>query len=178
MPMWLLGLLSPRMWFWAGILLLVAALGVQTLRLEHAQTALATEKADRAQEAARLARIARERAEQNATIQAKNAAETIANADRFDQERARLANDNARLAVTADGLRADVERYTAGAAGAAADATACKRAVDRARTLGKLFRQADSLAEELARAAEQRNAEVRALKGQLTADRQACNPTP
>lgn len=170
-----LALLTPRALFWAAILALVLALAGQTVRLSWAQAALATEKADRAQEAARLARLARERAEQNAAIQANHAAETLANADAFEKERSRLADDNARLARTAYGLRADVERFTAGAVGASADAAACKRAADRARTLGKLFGQADGLAEELARAAEQRNAEVRALKRQILADRSACD---
>lgn len=171
---WLV-LLSPRMWFWGALVLLLVALGVQTLRLDHAKTALALEQADRAKVEAERERIAREAETRIAKLQADHAAATGALADAYAQDLKAREADVAAARADGDSLRADIDRFTAArAAGTVLDAATARRLADRAITLGDLFGEADRLAESLADAAEQRNAEVRTLKRQLAADRLAC----
>jgi hypothetical protein len=160
----------------SGVVLASIFGGVQTWRLHSAQTELAIERADRARE--RL--VAEETARKaEARIASKERDHAIAQQQLVQDQQAekdRLAADLAAARSDGDSLRADIDRYAAGALRANADAAAYKRLADRARTLGNLFKQADSLAEELARDAEQRNGEVRTLKRQLQADRSACSP--
>jgi hypothetical protein len=171
----LLALLTPRMWFFGAIALLLVGLGLQTLRLDHAKTALAVEVADRASVEAVRERAAREHVQEIARIQADHAAATQALADAYAEDLHKRDSENAGLAADGDSLRADVERLTAAhPPGSEPDATACRRLADQAVTLGRLFGDADRLAEKLAGIAEQRNAEVRTLKRQLAADRLAC----
>lgn len=169
-------ILSPRMWFWAGILLLCLALGVQTMRLDHAKTELAQEQADRAKVEAEREKLARDYETKLALIQSGHAAATQALADAYEQDRAKLADAAASASADADELRHAVEAFSAARAGSTdADAAAVQYFKDRAATLGSLFREADGLAESMARAAERHASEVRALKRQILADRTACD---
>ena len=170
----LLSLITPRSLFWAAIFALLAAVGVQTMRLDNMRARLATERADRAVVERERAEMAAVYAKRVASIEREHAITQQRLADEFQKEKDRLAADVDRLRADGDGLRADVEAWTARAASAAADTAACRNLANRARLAGKLFGDADRLAEKLARAAEQRNAEVRALKAQLEADRAAC----
>jgi hypothetical protein len=175
----LLALLTPRALFWAAILLILAGLGVQTTRLAWARTALATEQAERAKVEAERERAARMWQKKISSLQADHAAATVALADAYEQDRTRLADDAARAGADADELRRAVESFTAARSGSPApDAAAVLDFKNRAATLGQLFREADSLAESMARAAERHASEVRSLKSQIMADRAACNPQP
>lgn len=176
----LLLLLSPRMWFWAGIGVLLLALGGQTLRLSWAQTELAREVADRASERATREETARRAEQRNAALQAAHAAETIGNADAFSLELAGARRAAADARRDRDGLQQDVDKLRAAARDqrAGSDAVACRPRGDQADTAWNLFRAADGLAESLARDAEREAANVRALKRQLEADRKACEAIP
>lgn len=167
----------------AGIAVLLLGVGIQTMRLGWAQvetanvqTALATEKQERADERAVREETARRAEARNAMLQAQHAAETVRNADAMALER---RSTDARLADAdreRDELRADAERARAAARDnrAGADAVTCRPRGDRADTAWNLFGEADSLAQTLARDAEREAANARALKRQLDADRLAC----
>ena len=152
-----------------------AALGVQTLRLASARADLAEERTARATEKFTAEALARAMAERNASLQA-------AHAER-QQETTRAFNDAlkaqelraAAVAADADSLRDAVECYASGRCiGPGVDAASGGNCPDRAAILGKLFGRADSLAARMAKAADRHADEVKALKGQIRADREAC----
>jgi hypothetical protein len=168
-------LLDWRTWVAIAIVGLIAAVGLQTTRLNWAKDALTLEKAERANDVAERERIARAMAEQNARLQAEHAAK--------QQEALRAFNDaiaeQERRAAAADAdaasLRDAVACYASGdCLGPHVDAASGGTCADRAATLGSLFGRADTLAGRMARAAEKHASEVRALKAQILADREAC----
>lgn len=163
----------------AGLLLAMATAGVQTMRVAGLRASLAAEKQERADERAAAEKAAREAENAAREAERRHAAQQqeIVSAYARDRAASATALDSARR--DADSLRDAVTCYASGDCKGADAPTApggdCR---DRTRTLGNLFRKADSLAEELARDAERRNAEVRALKSQVEADRIACQQTP
>jgi len=176
MPASLIALaLDWRTWLAVAIAVLVAATGIQTMRLGWAKDALTLERAERANETAERERIARQMAEQNARLQAEHAA--------TQQETIRAYNaalrkqEDAAAAASADAasLRDAVECYAAGRClGPGVDPATGGACVNRAATLGKLFGRADAIAGRMAKAADKHADEVRALKAQILADRAAC----
>jgi len=166
-----------RTWLAIAIAVLIAAVGIQTKRLDWARDALTLEKAERANETASRERVARQMAEQNARLQAEHAAR--------QQETTRVFNDalkaqelrNAALSADADSLRDAVNCYAAGdCLGPGVDTSAGGTCKDRAATVGRLFGRANTLAGRMAAAADKHADEVRALKSQILLDREACAP--
>jgi hypothetical protein len=172
-------LLDWRTWLAIAIAGLIAATGIQTMRLGWAKDALTLEKAERANETAVRERVARQMAEQNARLQAEHA--------QAQQEALRAFNtalaEQERRAAAADAdaaeLRAAVECYASGTClGPNADTATGGTCQHRSATLGKLFGRADTLAGRMAKAADRHADEVRALKAQIMADRAACGVSP
>ena len=172
-------LLDWRTWLAIAIVVLIAATGIQTMRLNWAKDALTLEKAERANETAVRERAARQMAEQNARLQAEHAtaqqeALRAFNTALAEQERRAAAAD-----ADAAELRTAVECYAAGhCLTPGADTATGGTCENRAATLGGLFGRADTLAGRMARAAEKHASEVRALKSQILADRAACGVSP
>lgn len=169
-------LLDWRTWLAITLIALLAAVGVQTMRLGWARDALTLERAERANETASRERVARQMAEQNARLQAEHAAR--------QQETTRVFNDalkaqelrNAALSADADSLRDAVNCYAAGdCLGPHADTASGGTCKDRAATVGKLFGRANALAGRMAAAADRHADEVRVLKNQILLDREACS---
>jgi predicted 2-oxoglutarate/Fe(II)-dependent dioxygenase YbiX len=176
MPALITILLDWRTWLAIILVALTAAVGIQTKRLGWAKDALTLEKAERANETASRERIARQMAEQNARLQAEHAAR--------QQETTRVFNDalkaqelrNAALSADADSLRDAVNCYAAGdCLGPHVDTASGGTCKDRAAAVGKLFGRANALAGRMAAAADRHADEVRALKSQILADREACS---
>jgi hypothetical protein len=172
-------LLDWRTWLAITIAVLIAAIGIQTMRLNWAKDALTLERAERANETADRERIARAMAEQNARLQAEHA--------KAQQETTRAFNDAlaaqevraAAAAADADSLRLAVECYASGSClGPNADTATGGTCSDRAATVGKLFGRANTAAGRMAKAADKHADEVRALKSQILADRAACGDSP
>ncbi len=164
-----------RTWLAITIAGLIAFAGLQTMRLGWAKDALTLERAERANETADRERAARQMAEANARLQAEHAAK--------QQETVRAFNDAlkaqevaaAAAAADADSLRLAVECYAAGdCVSANVDSVAGRACPDRAATLGGLFNRANTAAGRMAKAADKHADEVRALKAQILADREAC----
>jgi hypothetical protein len=142
-------LLDWRTWLAVAIAGLIAATGIQTMRLGWAKDALTLERAERAVE----------------TIERNHAARVMA-----EQERRAAAAD-----ADAASLRDAVECYASGhCLTPGADTATSGTCVNRAATLGKLFGRADTTAGRMAKAADRHADEVRALKAQILADRAAC----
>lgn len=157
---------------------LVAALswgGVQTARLSSAKVDLAEEQASRAQDRALAQAAANAALARNTALQAEHAARqqeaTRAYNDALEAQRAVAAAASA----DADSLRDAVNCYAAGdCLGPRADTASGGTCSDRAATLGRLLTRTDRLAGRLAAAADRHADEIRLLKGQIIADREAC----
>jgi hypothetical protein len=172
-------LLDWRTWLAITIAVLIAAVGLQTTRLNWAKDALTLEKAERANETADRERIARAMAEQNARLQAEHAAKQQEALRAFndalaEQERRAAASD-----ADAAELRTAVECYAAGnCLTPGADTATGGTCENRAAIVGKLFGRANTAAGRMAKAADKHADEVRALKSQILADRAACGVSP
>lgn len=168
-------LLDWRTWLAIAIAALLAAVAIQTTRLGWAQDALTLERAERANETAERERVARAMAEQNARLQAEHAAKQQETLRAFNEALKAQEVVAAAAAADAASLRDAVECYAAGRCiGANADPVTAGTCQHRAATLGRLFGRADTLAGRMAKAADKHADEVRALKAQIEADRQAC----
>lgn len=166
----------------AVIAALVASIawgGVQTLRLGAYEVALAEERTERAKERAAAEAIARQMAERNARLQADHAAKQQETTRAFNEALQSQEVRAAAAAADAASLRDAVECYAAGRCiGANADAASGGTCSDRAAVLGRLFGRADALAGRMAKAADRHSDEIRALKAQILADREACGAPP
>lgn len=152
-----------------------AALGVQTLRLARAEAALAEERTARATERFTAEAIARAMAERNAALQAVHAAKQQETLRAYNDALAAQEVRAAAAAADADSLRDAVACYASGdCLGPGANAAAGGTCPDRAAALGKLLPRIDGAAGRMARAADRHADEVRLLKGQILADREAC----
>jgi hypothetical protein len=151
------------------------ALGVQTLRLARAQAALAEEQAARATERYTAEAIARAMAEKNAALQAAHAAKQQETTRAFNDALAAQEVRAAAARADADSLRDAVACYASGnCLGPGANTAPGGNCVDRAAVVGKLFGRANTAAGRMAAAADRHADEIRALKGQILADREAC----
>ena len=172
-------LLDWRTWLALAIAALLAAVAVQTTRLGWAQDALTLERAERANETAERERIARQMAEANARLQAEHAAKQQATLKAYNDALREQEIRAAAAAADAASLRDAVECYAAGRCiGANADSATGGTCANRAATLGGLFNRANAAAGRMAKAADKHADEVRALKAQIEADRQACEARP
>jgi hypothetical protein len=158
-------LLDWRTWALAGVALMAIALGVQTTRVSLLKSEMAQAEAERL-------KAAEAWKEKISALERKHAEEQQRVNDDFAKDKAALIDYADRLAGDGERLR---QQVADGLARADADSAQCKRKGDLARTYGKLFGLADRAAEKLARDADQRNAEVRLLKSQITIDRKACD---
>ena len=164
-----------RTWLALAIAALLAAVAIQTTRLGWAQDALTLERAERANETAERERIARQMAEANARLQAEHAAKQQATLKAYNDALREQEIRAAAAAADAASLRDAVECYAAGdCISANADTATGGTCQSRSATLGKLFNRANAAAGRMAKAADKHADEVRALKAQIEADRQAC----
>ena len=170
-----IALLDWRTWLAITIAILIAATGIQTMRLGWAKDALTLEKAERATERYTAEAMARAMAERNASLQAAHAAKQQETTRAYNEALRAQEVAAAAAAADADSLRLAVECYASGdCLGPNADTATGGTCQHRAATLGKLFGRADTLAGRLAKAADRHADEVRALKAQILADRAAC----
>lgn len=168
-------LLDWRTWVAIAIVGLIAAVGLQTTRLNWAKDALTLEKAERANDVAERERIARAMAEQNARLQAEHAAQQQATLKAFNDALREQEIRAAAADADAASLRDAVACYASGdCLGPGVDTSASGTCPHRAATLGKLLPRIDSTAGRMAKAADKHADEVRALKAQILADREAC----
>ena len=158
--------------------ILVAKLYAAKLDVERARSALSAERESRAQENKDRMQAALDDARETfrkGEIHARNQQE-IADAH-AEQEKRRVAR---LAAAAADGerLRQQVTEFaaTCGGGEAQSPAAALQHCRDRAATLGVLYGEADSQAEEFAGAAEQHADEVRTLKRVIQNDRTLLPP--
>lgn len=171
-------------WKWVAIGLAAAlATSVGWALLEKSTAAglrasLAAEKQERAEEHAAAERAAREAENAIREAERRHAVEQQRIVTELGKAKDETAAALAASQRDADSLRDAITCYASGdCLGAKSPATAGGDCRNRAGTLGKLFREADGLAERLAQDVERRNAEVRALKRQIEADRSACTGT-
>lgn len=163
-----------------GVLLFLCAVGAgaQTVRLWWAQSALSTERADRAEENARRAQAIADAQAKTRALEQQHAAaqQQIVEAYRAEIEK----RDAAFAAVErdADELRQQVDAYSSDAGGSEAAAAACGDLRRRAATLGELFKRADRAAGRMAKAADQHADQLRLALRQLQTDRSVCSPDP
>lgn len=158
-----------------GIVVL-AALGVQTVRVASWKADYATEVAERAKEKAIAEKVAREHVEKIAGLEAAHALSQQRLTDEFRTEKDAMEEAFVAAASDNDKLRADIERYTAARpAERDADPAICRDPSNRASTLGDILVRTDKFAEKVTRAAERHASEVRVLKAQIAADRLACS---
>lgn len=163
----------------AGMVAAIAWGGVQTLRLGNAQTELAEERAERATERFTAEALARAMAERNASLQAAHAAKQQEATNVFNEALKAQEVRAAAAAADASSLRDAVECYASGRClGPGADTASAGNCPDRAAALGRLFGRADTLAARMAKAADRHADEVRILKSQILADREACGAPP
>jgi hypothetical protein len=163
----------------AGLVAAITWGGVQTLRLGNAQTALAEERTARATERYTAEAIARAMAEKNAALQATHAAQQQEAVRAYHNALADQEVRAAAAAADAASLRDAVNCYASGdCLGPGANTAAGGSCPDRAAVLGGLFRRADTAAARMARAADKHADEIRILKAQILADREACGAPP
>jgi hypothetical protein len=163
----------------AGMVAAIAWGGVQTLRLGNAQTELALERTARAEERYAAEAIARAMAQRNASLQAAHAAKQQEATNAFNDALKAQEVRAAAAAADADSLRDAVNCYASGdCLGPGANTAPAGNCPDRAAVLGGLFRRADGLAARMAKAADRHADEVRILKSQILADREACGASP
>lgn len=168
----------------AAIVVLLLAVGGQTMRLGWAQvetanvqTALATEKQERADERAVREETARRAEARNAMLVRQN---TMAIEEARNAYRLELAGETTR-ADDADKraaeLREQIASSTAAARdhGPAASASVAGGPGDRCATAWNLLEGTDRLAGKYAALLERRSAQIRLLKRQTAADRLACD---
>lgn len=163
----------------AALVAAVAWGGVQTLRLGSLETELAEERTARATERYTAEAIARAMAERNAALQAEHAAKQQETTRAFNEALQSQEVRAAAAAADAASLRDAVECYARGdCLGPGANTTPAGNCGDRAAALGRLFGRADTVAGRMARAADKHADEIRALKAQILADREACGAPP
>lgn len=161
-----------------GVLLALSAVGggLQTARLWWAQSSLATERADRAEENARRAQAV---ADAQARTRALELQHVAAQQQIVEAYRAEVEKRDAALAAVerdADELRQQVDAYSRGDGGPEAAAATCGDLRRRAATLGELFKRADRTAGRMAKAADQHADQLRLALRQLQTDRSVCSP--
>lgn len=159
-----------------AVIFLIASMTL-FVRLKVVEADFASEKQARAEETAERERIAREATAKIAALQAEHAKQQQEASDAFERDRAALERAAFDARTDADSLRKQVDAFASpGPLDPNPDPAAAKRFQYRAATLGVLFGEADSLAGEMAAAAERHAAQVRALKRQIATDRAACTP--
>lgn len=167
--------LNWRTWLAITIAGLIAFAGLQTVRLGWSKDALTLEKAERANETADRERAARQMAEQNARLQVEHAAQQQATLKAFNDALREQEIRAAAADADAASLRDAVACYASGdCLPPGVDAATGGACPDRAATLGGLFNRANTAAGRMAKAADKHADEVRALKAQILADREAC----
>lgn len=160
--------------YWIAIVVLGAAVAGQEARVQSAK--MDTEKVRRewAQDQSARQSAARLLVEHNAKLQREHAALQQDSEDAFTKEKQALERRLRDSTSTAGRLRDQLAAYTArGGAGSETDPVACERARDRLEALGGLLASGIELVVEGRGIVERRDAEVKRLVDQITADRAA-----
>jgi hypothetical protein len=174
-PLALAGINPIRLGIAIAFVALAAYAGIQTVRVADLKTDLAEEKLIGANERAALFKLAADAKGKIAKIQSDHAAQQQENSDEYAKARAKNQTRLAAVTAESERLSRQLSDYAAGRdLGPDTDAPACRGIRDRAAAIGDLLEQARGLATVFAGAAEQHADEVRVLKGQITADRVAC----
>lgn len=161
----------------AACLILLALLGIQTVRLADTRADLAEEQASTAKILKAYAERARIAVEKLAAQKATHAAKQQETVHAYTAERTKrlAAQSDARTADQR--LREHIRAYAADSVDwHGPDAAACRSAGDRSATLGLLLEDALGVSRALAQGAEQHASEVRFLKGIIENDRAGCAP--
>ena len=159
----------------AGLVLAILGIfGVEEVRIANLQSEVAHVERQWADDRALAERTVRLQAQKLGDIQATHAAQQQEREDAWNKKQSELEARRRADAGTIVGLRGDIAAYTArGPAGDQADPAACQRAWDRLDTLGGLLAEGVELVVEGRQRVEARDAEVKLLVDQLTADRAA-----
>ena len=169
----------PSWVYWIAIAALGAAVAGQEARVQITKTN--TEKVRREWSEDREARhaAALRLVEFNAKLQSEHAAAQQESEDAFNKEKLALERRVRDGSATAQWLRSQLAAYTArGGAGGETDAAACERAQHRLAQVGELLAEGVELLVEGRGIVERRDAEVKRLVDQITADRAALTPPP
>lgn len=169
-----------KAWGFAALALALGVLlGLQTWRLHTAQLRYSTLETRVAQDKAARASASLKQIEKNETKQETHATASTENANELLETLTRNAADAAVRAAAADRLRLDAERRAATyRAMSQADAAARSDLADRAAALDRSLAEGVGVVAELHGTIERRDAEVRALMGQIVADRALTGGSP
>jgi hypothetical protein len=153
---------------------LTLGIGLQEVRVASTKAELANTARMWALDRANRTDLVRKLVEHNAETSARHAVQQQEMEDAFTKEKLALERRARSDADTARGLRAQLAAYTSrGSAGDQADPASCQRARDRLEALGGLFAEGVELVVEGRGIVERRDAEVKRLVDQITADRAA-----
>ncbi|MGJ7544644.1 hypothetical protein [Variovorax sp. LT1R16] len=159
------------------VALLLAVLGLQTVRLANRGEDLAAERLARVTETNDRNRAALRESERVATLQLTHAAQQQETVHAFEQTVRALETGRAADAARADRVR---RQFAATAArdreAARSDPAACERVADRSEVIAAAAAEGGELLAETRRALEQRDAEVTLLLGIVRNDRALLQP--
>lgn len=158
----------------AAIAALTVAVGIQSVRLSAAQRQTAEVRAEWAKETAQHEAAARKLIAFNAKLQADHAAAQQQLEENHAKKLAEIERRRRSDLATAGRMRDQIAAYTTrGADDPATDAATCERARDRLQSIGGLLAESVELLVEGRSLVEKRDAEVKRLADQITADRAA-----
>lgn len=159
------------------VAVLLALLGLQTVRLAGRGEELATERLARATETSDRNRAALRESERVATLQLTHAAQQQESVHAFEQTIRTLEADRADDAAHADRVRLQFAATAArDRAAARSDPAACERVADRSEVIAAAAAEGGELLAEARRALERRDAEVSLLLGIVRNDRALLAP--
>ena len=167
-------------WIWLAVMAaLLAALGVQQLRVEHEKIALATEKLARVSETNDRNRAALRESERVAGLQLTHAANQQEIVDVYTRIIQTLETGRADDVARLGGLSRQFAAYAARDREAGpGDPVACQRVADRSASLAGVAAEGTGLLLEGRRLVRQRDAEVGLLMGVVSNDRALLAPAP
>ena len=167
----------PSWVYWIVIAGLAAAVGAQQMRVDHAKTQLATEKAARAQETIARQDMVIKHAAELRDRESKHAAAQQQKEEAYATQLLAAKSAGAADRADAQRVRSQLATFTSSATRPGeTDAAACKRAQDRLPRIGALLAEGIELEAESRELIRQRDAEVTLLLGQIATDRAACSP--
>lgn len=171
--------LIPRWVYAAVIAALLAAVGVQQIRVANGATELAQEKQARSDEKAERAQMALNHTRSIAKLQADHAFNQQVKEQDYAAKQKKLAAARAADAVIVGELRDTIAVFAAGdRRPGEPDAVALQRARDRLEIVGGLLAEGVGLVTEGKGIIAGRDAEVVRLLDQIQIDRIACTPVP
>lgn len=154
---------ASRIWPWLA-LALALLLAVQTQRLAKVEVAQAKQAAEIAQQSQAVTETKAVAVLTHGAVQQKNTHD-------YTQEMARLAAGRAADAARIAGLQHDIRGAASRNAQLASDAAACRDLADQHQRLAGIAAEGAEVVGELGDLVEKRDAQVKLLRGQITADR-------